>query len=275
MHAHAHHCRGIAPRCSLRAGARSGRGDRVAAGAAEVTFVLRIENGRVPENMRRIRVKQNDVVKLQWSTDRPHGLHLHGYDIETEVRAGRGQRDDVHRPRHRPVHGRAAPARPPAATAWETSLSPSRSSPPSGARGRRCRQLRGCAQHCLATPATAHGFGQRYDLPIPLSLLSVRRPPPSLRLVPHRRHCSCARERARTHRLAVDLLATRSDASLASPALVLALKLARARRLHRHHPRGACAATRIPTGTSRRPWCGSSGGSASPMSRPLSEICGR
>ena len=30
-----------------------------AANAAEVTFVLRIENGHVPENMRLIRVKQN------------------------------------------------------------------------------------------------------------------------------------------------------------------------------------------------------------------------
>ena len=34
-------------------------------------------------------------------------------------------------------------------------------------------------------------------------------------------------------------------------------------------------ATRIPIGTSRRPWCGSSGGSASPMCVPSSEICGR
>ena len=56
--------------------------------AAEVTFVLRIENGHVPENMRLIRVKQNDAVKLEWSTDKPLSIHLHGYDIEKEIKPG-------------------------------------------------------------------------------------------------------------------------------------------------------------------------------------------
>jgi hypothetical protein len=56
--------------------------------AGEVTFVLRIANGRLPENMRLIRVKQNDVVKLAWSTDKPMTIHLHGYDIEKEVAPG-------------------------------------------------------------------------------------------------------------------------------------------------------------------------------------------
>ncbi len=55
---------------------------------AEVTFVLSIENGRVPENMRRIRVKQNDVVKLRWSADRPMTVHLHGYDLEQKITPG-------------------------------------------------------------------------------------------------------------------------------------------------------------------------------------------
>ncbi len=58
------------------------------ASAAEVTYVLTIANGRLPENMRRIRVKQNDVVKLQWSTDKPMNVHLHGYDIEKELAPG-------------------------------------------------------------------------------------------------------------------------------------------------------------------------------------------
>jgi hypothetical protein len=58
------------------------------AAAGEVTFVLRIANGRLPENMRLIRVKQNDVVKLEWSTDKPMSIHLHGYDIEKEVAPG-------------------------------------------------------------------------------------------------------------------------------------------------------------------------------------------
>ncbi|HLF22783.1 MAG TPA: hypothetical protein VI565_02600 [Burkholderiales bacterium] len=56
--------------------------------AAEPVFVLTIANGRVPANMRRIRVKQGDVVKLQWSTDRATTVHLHGYDIEQQVVPG-------------------------------------------------------------------------------------------------------------------------------------------------------------------------------------------
>jgi hypothetical protein len=58
------------------------------AGAAELTFVLPIEKGRLPGNMRLIRVKQGDTVKLQWSTDQRIVLHLHGYDIAKEVVPG-------------------------------------------------------------------------------------------------------------------------------------------------------------------------------------------
>jgi hypothetical protein len=56
--------------------------------AAELTFELRIENGRVPANMRLIRVKQGDVVRLRWSADRQLVLHLHGLDIERQVTPG-------------------------------------------------------------------------------------------------------------------------------------------------------------------------------------------
>ena len=56
--------------------------------AAELTFDLNIERGRVPDNMRLIRVNQGDVVKLRWTTDRPVTLHLHGYDIEKRVAPG-------------------------------------------------------------------------------------------------------------------------------------------------------------------------------------------
>lgn len=59
-----------------------------AVNAAEVTFVLRIESGRVTETMRRIRVKQNDVVTLKWSADRPMSVHLHGYDLEQKIAPG-------------------------------------------------------------------------------------------------------------------------------------------------------------------------------------------
>jgi len=60
----------------------------VAALGAEVTYALRIENGHVSENMRLIRVTQGDVVKLQWSADKPSVVHLHGYDIEKRVVPG-------------------------------------------------------------------------------------------------------------------------------------------------------------------------------------------
>ena len=60
----------------------------ISAHAAELTFVLRIERDRVPDNMQVIRVKQGDVVKLRWSSDRPTILHLHGYEIETKVEPG-------------------------------------------------------------------------------------------------------------------------------------------------------------------------------------------
>ena len=59
-----------------------------AAIAAEVAYVLAVANGRVPDNMRLIRVKQNDVVKLRWRTDKPMSVHLHGYDIEREIKPG-------------------------------------------------------------------------------------------------------------------------------------------------------------------------------------------
>jgi hypothetical protein len=57
----------------------------VEAGAAELTFDLHIERGRVAENMSVIRVKQGDIVRLRWSTDRSIILHLHGYDIEKKI----------------------------------------------------------------------------------------------------------------------------------------------------------------------------------------------
>ena len=56
--------------------------------AAELTFDIKIEGGRVPDTMRRIRVTEGDVVKLRWISDRPIVLHLHGYDIEKRVAPG-------------------------------------------------------------------------------------------------------------------------------------------------------------------------------------------
>ena len=42
----------------------------------------------MPQNMRLVRVKQGDFVKLRWTSDRPIVLHLHGYDIERKVEPG-------------------------------------------------------------------------------------------------------------------------------------------------------------------------------------------
>jgi hypothetical protein len=56
--------------------------------ADEVTFDLRIERGQLPAKSRLVRVRQNDLVRLRWSSDQPIVLHLHGYDIEQKVEPG-------------------------------------------------------------------------------------------------------------------------------------------------------------------------------------------
>jgi hypothetical protein len=60
----------------------------VVVAAAEVTFDLRLQDGRLSPAVRVIRVQQGDLVRLRWSTNRPIVLHLHGYDIETRVEPG-------------------------------------------------------------------------------------------------------------------------------------------------------------------------------------------
>jgi hypothetical protein len=57
--------------------------------ADELTFDLRLERGRLPPEMRLIRLRQGDTVKLRWETDRTITLHLHGYDIEQRVEPGK------------------------------------------------------------------------------------------------------------------------------------------------------------------------------------------
>jgi hypothetical protein len=56
--------------------------------AADLTFDLKIEGGKVAPGMRLVRVKEGDRVKLRWSSDRAIVLHLHGYDIERKVEPG-------------------------------------------------------------------------------------------------------------------------------------------------------------------------------------------
>jgi hypothetical protein len=65
-----------------------GHPTNAAAQTPEVVFDLKIEKGKVAPNMRLMRVKQGDVVRLRWTTDRPIVLHLHGYDVEKKVEPG-------------------------------------------------------------------------------------------------------------------------------------------------------------------------------------------
>ena len=53
--------------------------------ARTVRLELRIENERLTQNVRTIRVSRDDVVEIMWSADKRTGLHLHGYDIESVV----------------------------------------------------------------------------------------------------------------------------------------------------------------------------------------------
>ena len=76
------------PRCCWLSPPLAGLSRRRYPQGAEVTFDLKIENGKVAQNMRLIRVKQGDAVRLRWTTDRPSLLHLHGYDIEKKVEPG-------------------------------------------------------------------------------------------------------------------------------------------------------------------------------------------
>lgn len=56
--------------------------------ADERLVLLDIRGGKVPDGLRLIRVMQGDLVTLKWTADRPMTLHLHGYDIEKQIRPG-------------------------------------------------------------------------------------------------------------------------------------------------------------------------------------------
>jgi hypothetical protein len=56
--------------------------------AAERVFDLTITHGKLSGGTDTIRVHQGDDVVLRWHSDRPIVLHLHGYEIETQVVPG-------------------------------------------------------------------------------------------------------------------------------------------------------------------------------------------
>jgi FtsP/CotA-like multicopper oxidase with cupredoxin domain len=51
-------------------------------------FDLRIEGRKVAREMRVIRVKQGDAVRLRWTSAEPGVLHFHGYNLERRVGPG-------------------------------------------------------------------------------------------------------------------------------------------------------------------------------------------
>lgn len=54
-------------------------------------FELSIANGRLTTAAKTLQVRRGDAVELIWSADRRSVLHLHGYDIEITVDAGKPQ----------------------------------------------------------------------------------------------------------------------------------------------------------------------------------------
>ena len=52
------------------------------------TFSLAISQGQVAANNRTIKVLEGDLVELQWIADEKLTLHLHGYDVTLDLRAG-------------------------------------------------------------------------------------------------------------------------------------------------------------------------------------------
>src|SRR5499433_3620198 len=115
-----------------------------------------------------------------------------------------------------------------------TPLSPSRSILRRGGRCRTAAALRGLAAAlrglaaavagaCLATPAAAHGFGQRYDLPIPLSFYLAGAA--AAVVVSFVIVGLFVREASRIHPYPrIDLIATPLGRWIASPSLALALE---------------------------------------------------
>ena len=52
-------------------------------------FEIAIIDGKVPDEHRTIRVSQGDAVVIEFTSNRPLSLHLHGIDLETTVGPGK------------------------------------------------------------------------------------------------------------------------------------------------------------------------------------------
>ena len=60
----------------------------VAQDSPQQVIEARIENRKVVEPSEAIRITEGDVIELRWTSDEAVELHLHGYDLELEVRPG-------------------------------------------------------------------------------------------------------------------------------------------------------------------------------------------
>ncbi len=58
----------------------------VAQDASQRAIEVRIENREVVAPGESIRITEGDVIELVWTSDEPVELHLHGYDLEIQVR---------------------------------------------------------------------------------------------------------------------------------------------------------------------------------------------
>ena len=66
-------------RCALLGAALLGAAP---ASAEEKSFTLRIERGKVPAEMRTLKVRRGDTVRIEAVTDRAVVIHVHGLRIE-------------------------------------------------------------------------------------------------------------------------------------------------------------------------------------------------
>lgn len=56
---------------------------------SEQVFEVEITDREVVPEMATIRVKQGDSVRIQWMTDEATEVHLHGYNVKTELEPGK------------------------------------------------------------------------------------------------------------------------------------------------------------------------------------------
>lgn len=56
-----------------------------------VVHSIAIKSGAVPRSQRVVRVRQESLVRIEWSADRTTTVHLEGYDIAVTVRPGAPQ----------------------------------------------------------------------------------------------------------------------------------------------------------------------------------------